>query len=173
MIAMRGSLDASAGVGLAFLLAAVLAGGLPPRSAMAETARPADTYDPRSLPGGADTTRAESPQSPAQEVPPSATEGGGTRLESLLGRELKSRDEDPGRIIDILCDRDGRVRAAVVELGGFLGIGTRRIAVDWTLVKFDGGPKQTGLILDMTRDELRTAADYKPGEPVVYVRRAE
>jgi hypothetical protein len=87
------------------------------------------------------------------------------RLESLLGREVRTREEDPGRIIDILADSDGRVRAAVIELGGFLGIGTRKIAVDWSMLRFDGDKRQR-LVLDMSRDQLRLVPEYKASEPV-------
>ena len=47
-----------------------------------------------------------------------------------------------GRIIDLLADRSGQVRAAVIEFGGFLGIGTRKIAVDWSALRFEGDGKQ-------------------------------
>jgi PRC-barrel domain len=93
------------------------------------------------------------------------------RVESLLGREVKTRDEDPGRIVDVLADGDGRVRAAVVELGGFLGIGTRKIAVDWSMLRFDSADKRQGVVIDVTRDQLRLAPEYKASEPV-YMRRA-
>jgi hypothetical protein len=66
------------------------------------------------------------------------------------------------------------VRAAVVELGGFLGIGTRRVAVEWSMLRFDpADAKQPRVVLDMTRDQLRSAPEYKPGEPVVFVGRLE
>ena len=59
------------------------------------------------------------------------------QLESLLGREVRTRGEgDSGRIIDLLTDRDGKLQAAVVEMGGFLGIGTRKIAD--ALLRSDG-----------------------------------
>jgi PRC-barrel domain len=163
---MRGSRKASAGLCLVFVLAALLTPGPPTRPAAADTVRAADDADRPA--GGGDATRV---QSITREFPPSAIEG--AKLESLLGRELRTRDADPGRIIDILCDSDGLVRAAVVELGGFLGIGTRKIAVDWSMLRFEAGPKQPALVLDMTRDQLRAAPEYKPGEPVVFVRRAD
>jgi hypothetical protein len=163
---MRGGGRASAGLCLVFILAAVLAGGPPIWPAAAETVPAADDADRPA--GGGDATRV---QSITREFQPSAIEG--AKLESLLGRELRTRDADPGRIIDILCDRDGLVRAAVVELGGFLGIGTRKIAVDWSILRFDTSPKQPALVLDMTRDQLRAAPEYKPGEPVVFVRRTD
>ena len=95
----------------------------------------------------------------------------GQELESVLGREVRTRDEDMGRIVDLLADRSGNVKAAVIELGGFLGIGTRKIAVEWSALQFDGSGKQP-VNLDMTRDQLRLAPEFKSAEPVV-VRRIE
>jgi len=163
---MHGSPKAMPRLGLVVLLAALLAGEPPAWRAAAQTAQAAEEPDPPA--GAPDAPRA---QTYTREFTPNAIEG--AKLESLLGRDLRTRDEDPGRIIDILCDRDGLVRAAVVELGGFLGIGTRRIAVDWSMLKFDAGPKRPHLVLDMTRDQLRSAPEYKPGEPAVFVRRAD
>ena len=95
-----------------------------------------------------------------------------SQLGSVLGREVRTRvEEDVGRIIDLLADRDGRVQGAVIEFGGFLGIGTRKIAVEWTALRFEGGGKHPVVIVEMTRDQLRVAPEYKPGETAV-VRRA-
>jgi hypothetical protein len=163
MYVMRGSLEASAGLGLAILLAVLLMGAPPISPAAIQSARAADPPALERPAGTQDMPRADTYTLP--EAPSSATPG--TKLQSLLGRELRTRDEDPGRIIDILCDREGRVRAAVVELGGFLGIGTRRIAVHWSVLKFDStDPKQTRLVLDLAREDLRSAPEYKPGEQV-------
>jgi hypothetical protein len=63
------------------------------------------------------------------------------------------------------------VQAAVIEFGGFLGIGTRKIAVEWTALRFESDGKQPVLIVDLTRDQLRLAPEYKASEPAV-VRRA-
>ena len=94
------------------------------------------------------------------------------QLESVLGREVRTRvEEDVGRIIDLLADRHGRVQAAVIEFGGFLGIGTRKIAVEWSALRFESDGKQPVVIVEMTRDQLRVAPEYKPSEPAV-VRRA-
>jgi hypothetical protein len=93
-------------------------------------------------------------------------------LASVLGREVRTRvEEDVGRIIDLLADRDGRVQAAVIEFGGFLGIGTRKIAVEWSSLRFQPEGKQPPVIVELTRDQLRRAPEYKPTEPAI-VRRA-
>jgi len=39
--------------------------------------------------------------------------------------------ENMGRIVDVVVDPSGQVRAAVIDFGGFLGVGSPRIAVDW------------------------------------------
>lgn len=93
------------------------------------------------------------------------------KFESILGREVRTRDEgDAGRIVDLLGGADGNVHAAVIEFGGFLGIGTRKIAVEWPAVHLDGEGRQATGIVDVTRDQLRVAPEWKPSEPVVLVR---
>lgn len=90
------------------------------------------------------------------------------KLESVLGREVRTRFEaDAGRIIDLLFDRNGHLQAAVIEFGGFLGIGTRKIAVEWSAVHFEMDGKQPVVLVDVTRDQLRVAPEYKPNEPTV------
>jgi hypothetical protein len=94
-------------------------------------------------------------------------------LESVLGREIHTRvEEGVGRIVDLLADRSGKVQAAVIEFGGFLGIGTRKIAVEWSALSFSAEGKQPQIILDMTRDQIRRAPEYKVNEPAI-VRRVE
>ena len=93
-----------------------------------------------------------------------------SQLESVLGREVRTRvEQDAGRVIDLLADRHGRVQAAVIEFGGFLGIGTRKIAVDWRALNFAPAGKPGSITLDLTRNQVRLAPEYKRGEPVVVV----
>ncbi len=93
--------------------------------------------------------------------------GGVRKLDSLLGRDVSTQPEgDTGRVVDVLIDADGRVSAAVVEFGGFLGIGTRKIAVDWEAFRVING----GLVVDVTREQLRRAREYKASEPAGIVK---
>ena len=53
--------------------------------------------------------------------------------QAILGKSVRSSaGEDMGRLVDVLVDRDGQPRAAIIDFGGFLGVGSRKIAVDWT-----------------------------------------
>jgi hypothetical protein len=83
-------------------------------------------------------------------------------LTSILGRDVYSpKGEDLGRVVDLLADPEGRVRVAIVDFGGFLGVGTRRIAVDWPLLHFTPGDKDKPLMLTVTREKLQSAPEYK------------
>ncbi|MDP4004234.1 PRC-barrel domain-containing protein [Methylobacterium sp. NEAU K] len=89
--------------------------------------------------------------------------------ESLLGRSVRSAGGDElGRVIDIIIDKDGHPRAAIIDFGGFLGVGTRKIAVDWRALRFaaDGG-KERKLWVALTRNQVRVSPEYKAGEPIV------
>ena len=67
---------------------------------------------------------------------PSVTVLGSKQAEGILGKEVRSSaDENMGRIVDVVVDRTGQVRAAVIDFGGFLGVGNRKIAVDWNALE--------------------------------------
>jgi hypothetical protein len=77
-------------------------------------------------------------------------------------------DEDMGRIVDILVDGEGRVRAAIIDFGGFLGVGSRKIAVDWKALHFvPTADKRYGVVLELTRDQVKPAPEYKEGKPTI------
>jgi hypothetical protein len=80
---------------------------------------------------------------------------------TVLGQSVRSADgKASGRIIDVLVDANGQPRAAVIDFGGFLGLGTRRIAVDWSRLHFVAGSKDPATV-DLTEDQLKAAPDYK------------
>jgi hypothetical protein len=90
-------------------------------------------------------------------------------VQGILGKEVRSAaDENMGRIIDVIVDRAGQVRAAVIDFGGFLGVGSRRIAVAWNALRFPGNSKKgEHVALELTRDQVRTAPEFKEDKPVV------
>jgi len=90
-------------------------------------------------------------------------------VEGILGRDVRSAaDENMGRVVDVLVDRTGQVRAAIIDFGGFLGVGSRRIAVDWSALHFPPPGKPGARIsLDLNRDQVNAAPEYRDGKPVV------
>ncbi len=91
-------------------------------------------------------------------------------VQGVLGKDVRSAaDEDMGRIIDVIVDRGGQVRAAVIDFGGFLGVGSRKIAVAWNALRFSANAnnKSERVALELTRDQVRAAPEFKEDKPVV------
>jgi hypothetical protein len=94
---------------------------------------------------------------------PSVTVLDNRDVQGILDKEVRSAaDENMGRIVDIIVDRTGQVRAAVVDFGGFLGVGSRRIAIAWNALRFTAnGNKVEQVTLEWTRDQVREAPEYR------------
>jgi hypothetical protein len=101
--------------------------------------------------------------------PPSVTIIGARDAHGVLGRDVRSAaDEDMGRIVDVIVDRAGTVRAAVIDFGGFLGVGSRKIVVDWNALHFGRiANKSDSITLELTKDQVTAAPEYKEDAPIV------
>jgi hypothetical protein len=125
---------------------------------------------------GANTRMAQS-GSATPNVPPSGTgtanEPAKTVLEKdetqgILGKSVRdSAGKEMGRIVNVIVDRASQPRAVVIDFGGFLGVGSRKIAVDWAALRVAPGEKPDQLTLDLSREQVRAAPEYKDGAPVV------
>ncbi len=115
-------------------------------------------------------TQGTAPPNETPEVPkPAVTVLGSRQVQSVLGKEVRSAaNEDMGRIVDVLVDSTGQVRAAIIDFGGFLGVGSRKIAVDWNALHFHTGSDNQDLVtLELTRDQVKAAPEYKDKQTVV------
>jgi hypothetical protein len=80
----------------------------------------------------------------------------------IMGRRVHGQDgKELGRIIDVIVDQNGQPRAAVIDFGGFLGLGNRKIAVDWSTLHFAPGHQDTPVTLDLTPDQIKAAPEYR------------
>ncbi|WP_025034769.1 PRC-barrel domain-containing protein [Bradyrhizobium sp. DOA9] len=101
--------------------------------------------------------------------PPSVTIIGASEAHGVLGRDVRSAaGEDMGRIVDVIVDRTGHVRAAAIDFGGFLGVGSRKIVVDWNALRFGKiANKKDSIILELTKAQVAAAPEYKEDTPIV------
>ncbi|MCK1701937.1 PRC-barrel domain-containing protein [Bradyrhizobium sp. 146] len=101
--------------------------------------------------------------------PPSVTIIGPSDAHGVLGRDvLSAANEDMGRIVDVIVDRSGHVRAAVIDFGGFLGVGSRKIVVDWNALRFGKiTNKKDSITLELTKAQVAAAPEYKEDTPMV------
>lgn len=139
----------------------------PQTSPQAPAANPAPL--PPATPPSAASPAPAAPAPQAQQQGTPATVLDTQDYESLLGRSVRSAGGDElGRVIDIIVDKDGHPRAAIIDFGGFLGVGTRKIAVDWRALRFSPeGGKDRKLSVALTRNQVRVSPEYKAGEPIV------
>jgi hypothetical protein len=131
-----------------------------------DTASPqADRNAPQ--PAQQQNTPPTAPKEPAP--PPSVTIIGAREAHGVLGRDVRSAaDEDMGRIVDVIVDRAGMVRAAVIDFGGFLGVGSRKIVVDWNALHFGRvASKSDSITLELTKEQVTAAPEYKEDMPIV------
>ncbi|PPQ34550.1 hypothetical protein CCS01_10410 [Rhodopila globiformis] len=92
-------------------------------------------------------------------------------LEAILGsRVVDAKGKDMGRLVDVLVDDKGRPDAAVIDFGGFMGVGNRKVAVHWSALHFDPADGKHQVVLDMTPDQIKAAPEYSSADkpaPVV------
>jgi hypothetical protein len=114
--------------------------------------------------------RAPPPQPPAPQVAETPPDGIidarvaplPVSVMSILGKKVQSpKGDDLGRVVDVLADSGGRVRVAIIDFGGFLGVGDRKIAVDWPLLRFNPDRSDPSLLLSLSREKLKAAPEYK------------
>jgi len=125
--------------------------------------------DPSSPMGSPPPKAAPAPAPKEASPPPSVTIIGARDAHGVLGRDVRSpTDEDMGRIVDVIVDRSGAVRAAVIDFGGFLGVGSRKIVVDWSALHFGSiGNKSDSITLELSKDQVTAAPEYKEDTPIV------
>jgi sporulation protein YlmC with PRC-barrel domain len=66
---------------------------------------------------------------------------GDWRASKVVGlRVYNDKNESIGSINDLLTDKSGSIKAAVISVGGFLGVGARLVAVPFDKIKFVNEP---------------------------------
>ena len=127
------------------MAACLVASALTVVPALAQTSptAPATNVAPVTTPAGpAGTTMGANPNATtgANTTAGSTTAAGGGfvtqrepgmyRASELIGKDVRGgNNEDIGEVGDILIDRNGQVRAVVLDIGGFLGIGETHVAI--------------------------------------------
>jgi sporulation protein YlmC with PRC-barrel domain len=84
----------------------------------------------------------------------------GTNVYNLAGDKLGSVD-------DLVIDKhSGQVRYAVLEFGGFLGMGTDRYPLPWNMLKYDTAKE--GYVVPLDKTKLENAPHYAEDDMPAY-----
>jgi sporulation protein YlmC with PRC-barrel domain len=89
------------------------------------------------------------------------TTGAATLLAAseIKGSTVRNRQrQEIGDIDEVLIEPDsGRVRFAILSVGGFLGLGSTRVAVPWSAFEISRQGARVTYMLDATREQLEKA----------------
>jgi hypothetical protein len=81
---------------------------------------------------------------------------------AILGHTVADpQGKDIGHLVDILVGAQGEPQAAVIDFGGFMGVGSRKIAVEWSALHFAPTNAKHPITLDLTQDQIKAAPEYK------------
>ncbi len=116
---------------------AILGGSAVAQDAMRPATPPADAAPPAAM----TPAPAETPMAPAAAAPSWVTAQGTNELlaSELIGANVYNSTADEaenlGSVNDVLMGDDGNVKAIVIGVGGFLGIGEKNVAVPFDSVQ--------------------------------------
>jgi hypothetical protein len=107
------------------------------------------------------------PEAQAEPKPgPSAEPVVTNNAASVLGKKVVGpKGENLGLVVDVLVNQSGEPQAAVIDFGGFLGVGSRKIAIDWKLLDFSQLEHGETVELGLGRAQIQAAPEYKSGKP--------
>lgn len=92
------------------------------------------------------------------------------RGSKLIGATVYGSDNASiGEINDVLIGNDGAVRAAVISVGGFLGVSEKNVAVPFDALKITGKPDSSSIqkiTASYSKDELKAAPNFAYADTV-------
>jgi sporulation protein YlmC with PRC-barrel domain len=69
-------------------------------------------------------------------------------------------DNKIGDVDDVLIDKEGKVTAMIIAVGGFLGMGEKDVAVPFSSVRASEKNNKWYLVLNTTKDALKSAPGF-------------
>jgi sporulation protein YlmC with PRC-barrel domain len=84
----------------------------------------------------------------------------------IIGASVKSAEgESLGKIDELVIDpHDARIKAAVVSVGGILGLGAKSVAIPWDKMTMGTGADRDTIVVAMGKDELEKAPGWQKSE---------
>ncbi len=107
-------------------------------------------------------------QAPAPPTEPQREPIAASDAVTLIGRNvLGPRGNVVAQVANVLLDANGQPVAAILDYGGFLGVGRRKIAVAWRALRFSPGDERAAITLLLSQEQLRDMPEYRQGGPVI------
>jgi sporulation protein YlmC with PRC-barrel domain len=109
------------------------------------------------------TTPREPAPAPTSTLPSMTNELYASRL---IGANVKNaQGESVGKIDELVIDpQEARIKAAIVSVGGLLGIGAKSVAIPWNKVTMGSGADRSDIVVAMGKEELEQAPSWQKTE---------
>ncbi|MBV8280628.1 MAG: PRC-barrel domain-containing protein [Candidatus Eremiobacteraeota bacterium] len=85
---------------------------------------------------------------------------------NVVGLDIYNQENNSiGKIQDVAFDSSKKITGYILSVGGFLGMGTHYVAIDPAAVaiKYDAGNKVWRATMNATKDQLKSAPEFKYG----------
>ena len=87
---------------------------------------------------------------------------------ALVGEPVRNiNGQTVGHLVDVLIDKEGHPKAGVIEFEGFLGLGTRKIAVAWKTLRFNEVKNRLIVTVMLDAAKLKALPVYSPSEKTI------
>jgi sporulation protein YlmC with PRC-barrel domain len=87
---------------------------------------------------------------------------GSLNASKLIGLDVKSpEDKKVGDIGEVVLDKDGKAEGVVVDVGGFLGIATHPVLLNWKDLQIRSQDGKTTAVVALTKDKLEQMPAYE------------
>jgi sporulation protein YlmC with PRC-barrel domain len=112
--------------------------------------------------GSAQAQQRAATQGPAAQILASIPQNATTVTHWYKQNVYDPSDNKIGEIMDVLVDRDGRIGALIVGVGGFLGAGEKDVAVPFNAVQVTTKDNNKHyLVMNSTKDALKSAKGFR------------
>ncbi len=74
---------------------------------------------------------------------------------------VNSSGQKIGDVNDILFDRTGKITTVVIGVGGFLGLGEKRVALPFSAITYSEIDGKRQIMVPLTKEALQAAPEYK------------
>jgi len=74
---------------------------------------------------------------------------------------INNANESIGKVSEVLLDKTGKVAGVVVDVGGFLGIGTHPVKLAWNQIKLANQDGSLQAVVNMDKNALKEMPEYK------------
>jgi sporulation protein YlmC with PRC-barrel domain len=112
--------------------------------------------------GTQEPTTAETASSGNAASDPARNADGSFNASKVVGLSVvNGADDNIGKIGEVLLDKSGRVAGVVVDVGGFLGIGSHPVKLAWNQLKLVNQDGSLQAVVDMDKDALKQMPEYK------------